>query len=72
MKNKITIGLGALILALIVGFSGTFYTLEEGKQAVILQLGRPVGETVTKAGLHTKIPFIQEVRRFEKRLLIWY
>lgn len=71
MKNKITIGLGALTLALIVGFSGTFYTLEEGKQAVIVQLGRPVGETVTKAGLHIKIPFIQEVRRFEKRLLIW-
>ncbi len=71
MKNKMTIGLGALFLALIVGLSGTFYTLEEGKQAVIVQLGRPVGETVTKAGLHIKIPFIQEVRLFEKRLLIW-
>jgi membrane protease subunit HflC len=71
MKNKISIGLGVLTLALALGFSGTFYTLEEGKQAVIVQLGRPVGETVTKAGLHIKIPFIQEVRLFEKRLLIW-
>lgn len=71
MKNKISIGLGALLVALILGFSGTFYTLEEGKQAVVVQFGRPVGETVTKAGLHIKIPFIQEVRLFEKRLLIW-
>jgi membrane protease subunit HflC len=26
---------------------------------------------VTEAGLHVKLPLIQEVRRFEKRLLIW-
>jgi membrane protease subunit HflC len=50
---------------------GTFYSLEEGQQAVIVQFGRPVGEPVTQAGLHLKLPFVQEVRRFEKRLLIW-
>jgi membrane protease subunit HflC len=36
-----------------------------------VQFGRPVGTPVTEAGLHFKLPFIQEVRRFEKRLLIW-
>jgi membrane protease subunit HflC len=30
-----------------------------------------VGDLVTEAGLHVKLPFVQEVRRFEKRLLIW-
>jgi modulator of FtsH protease HflC len=30
-----------------------------------------VGEPITEAGLHMKLPFVQEVRRFEKRLLIW-
>jgi len=50
---------------------GAMYTLEEGQQAVIVQFGRPVGETVTEAGLHFKLPFVQEVRRFEKRLLVW-
>jgi membrane protease subunit HflC len=30
-----------------------------------------VGETVTEAGLHVKLPFVQGVRRFEKRLLTW-
>ncbi|MFQ5853875.1 MAG: protease modulator HflC, partial [Candidatus Binatia bacterium] len=46
-------------------------TLEEGQQAVIVQFGRPVGGAVKEAGLHFKIPFVQDVRRFEKRLLIW-
>ena len=67
-KQTTMIILGAAIALSILS---AFYILEEGQQAVIVQFGRPVGETVTKAGLHIKIPFIQEVRRFEKRLLIW-
>jgi len=51
--------------------SSTLYTLEEGKQAIIVQFGRTVGDTITDAGLHVKVPFIQVVRRFEKRLLVW-
>jgi membrane protease subunit HflC len=50
---------------------GAIYILEEGQQAIIVQFGRPVGDTVTEAGLHFKLPFVQEVRRFEKRLLVW-
>ena len=59
------------VVALLLVLFGTFYTLEEGQQAVIVQFGRPVGEPVTQAGLHLKLPLVQEVRRFEKRLLIW-
>lgn len=58
---------GACLLTLY----SALYTLEEGQQAVVLQFGRPVGETVTEAGLHVKLPFVQEVLRFEKRLLFW-
>ncbi|TAK88053.1 MAG: protease modulator HflC [Betaproteobacteria bacterium] len=71
MKKSLNIALALLVLAAIVVFSGTFYTLEEGEQAVIVQFGRPVGDPVTEAGLHVKLPIIQEARRFEKRLLIW-
>jgi membrane protease subunit HflC len=60
-----------LVVAVLLGLSGTFYTLEEGQQAVIVQFGRPVGETVTEAGLHVKLPVAQGVRRFKKRLLTW-
>jgi len=71
MKNALKIGIGLVVLAIVIAFSGTFYTLQEGEQAVIVEFGRPVGEPVTEAGLHVKLPFIQEVRRFEKRILIW-
>jgi len=67
-KQKVIVVLAAAIAVIL--FSA-FYTLEEGRQAIIVQFGRPVGETVTEAGLHIKIPFIQDVRRFEKRLLVW-
>jgi membrane protease subunit HflC len=48
-----------------------FYILEEGQQAVITQFGRPVGQPATEAGLKFKTPFIQKVRIFEKKILIW-
>ena len=63
--------LGILVVVLVVVAFGSLYILREGEQAVVLQFGRPVGGPVTEAGLHFKIPLIQEVRRFEKRLLIW-
>jgi membrane protease subunit HflC len=71
IKKTSSIGIGVILLAAVIAFSGTFYTLEEGEQAVIVQFGRPVGQPVTDAGLHIKIPMIQDVRRFDSRLLMW-
>lgn len=71
MKKVWRVLIIVLLIAAAALLMGTFYTLEEGKQAILVQFGRPVGEPVTDAGLHVKVPFIQEVRRFEKRLLIW-
>ena len=71
MKTAFKVVLGVLALVFLLVLAGTFYSLEEGQQAVIVQFGRPVGVPVTEAGLHVKLPFVQEVRRFEKRLLIW-
>src|SRR5690606_1746788 len=34
------------------------------------QFGKPVG-SVSDAGLHFKVPFIQKVTRYEKRILRW-
>jgi len=50
---------------------GSAYTLPEGQQALITQFGRIVGKPVTQAGLHFKLPFIHDVRCFEKRILEW-
>jgi membrane protease subunit HflC len=45
------------------------YTLSETEQAILTQFGRPVGGLVTEPGLHLKVPFIQDVHRFDKRWL---
>ncbi len=70
--NKIirTIGI-IIVIALIVTVANGFYVLEEGKQAIITQFGRPIGQPVTEAGLHFKTPFVQEATYFEKKILIW-
>ncbi len=66
---KLTLGIVSLLV--LIAASGSFYILEEGMQGVIVQFGKPVGSTVSEAGLHVKLPFIQRILRFEKRLLIW-
>src|ERR687892_113802 len=71
MNTSVKYALGILAVAVVLALAGSFYVVEEGQQAVILQFGRPVGAAVSEAGLHFKVPFIQEVRRFDKRLLIW-
>lgn len=71
MNTPVKYALGIVALAAVLALAGSFYVVEEGEQAVVLQFGRPVGAAVTEAGLHIKVPFIQEVRRFDKRLLIW-
>lgn len=71
MKETIKTITAVVLVLLLITLSNALYTLEEGLQAIVVQFGRPVGSSVTEAGLHIKIPFIQEVRRFEKRLLVW-
>lgn len=73
MKRSLNFSLGLLVLialGVVVGSSALF-TIDEAEQAIIVQFGAPVGEPITEPGLHLKIPFIQEVRRFDKRLLSW-
>jgi membrane protease subunit HflC len=59
------------VIALVFTVANGVYILQEGRQAIITQFGRPVGQPVTEAGLHFKLPFVQEVTFFEKKILIW-
>lgn len=61
---------GLVVLAAIVVYDG-FFILTEGKQAMITQFGAPVGKPITDAGLHLKVPFVQTVNLFEKKIQIW-
>jgi membrane protease subunit HflC len=38
---------------------------------IITQFGEPIGDAITKPGLHMKVPFIQKANYFEKRWLEW-
>ena len=64
-----------LTLILLVGglivLSSAAYTVNMREQVVITQFGEPKGDPVTEAGLKFKIPFIQKVNSFDKRILEW-
>ncbi|MBE0535103.1 MAG: protease modulator HflC [Phycisphaerae bacterium] len=69
-----TIKSGVLIIGVLVVvtiLSSSLFVIDQAEQGIIVQFGEPVGEVATRPGLHWKLPFIQEVRRFDKRLLGW-
>ncbi len=70
MGTKTTVIAVIAFVLLILGKS-TFYVLDEGRQAIITEFGKPVGDPITDAGLHYKLPFIQETRFVDKRILSW-
>lgn len=61
---------GLVLLAVVIVYDG-FFILEEGQQVVVTQFGAPVGDPVIEAGIHFKMPFIQQTEVFEKKILIW-
>jgi len=65
------LAVGVIGIVLLVVLSSSVYTVDASEQVVVLEFGKPVGAPVTEPGLHFKKPFIQEVRRFDKRLLSW-
>ncbi len=60
--------LTGLLVALAVLGSSIIFTVDEREQAVVFQLGEVVGVKTTP-GLYFKIPFVQNVRFFESRIL---
>lgn len=57
----------AAAIAVIVALS-SIYTVDMTEQALLLQFGAPKG-VVTEPGLHTKLPFVQDVVYLPKKLL---
>ena len=61
----VTLAVAALLLA---GVSGSLFTVNQTQQALVLQFGEPK-RTIQKPGLAFKLPFIQDVTYYEKRVL---
>ncbi|MDP8298904.1 MAG: protease modulator HflC [Candidatus Tantalella remota] len=72
MRSFIRILIVLVVATVVLFVTGAIYIVSETQQVVITQFGKPVGDPVTTAGLHFKIPYpIQEVHYFDKRLLEW-
>lgn len=68
MKRSTLAIVGVLIVvAGILGF-GTLFTVQQTQQALILQFGNPV-RVVREPGLHFKVPIVQNVEYYDKRVL---
>lgn len=66
-QTKLTILLVVLAIVFVIG-SQSVFTVDEREQALVLQLGNPVGEP-RGPGFHLKLPLVQEVRIFDRRIL---
>ncbi|MBL7198095.1 MAG: protease modulator HflC [Candidatus Omnitrophica bacterium] len=71
MKGILTIFVVLFVVVILAFLSGVVFVVDETKQVVITQFGKPVGDPITSAGLHFKKPLIQQAHYFEKRLLDW-
>jgi len=70
--NKTNIIIAVLIIFIVIILAGNpFYVLYENQQAIITMFGKPRGNPITEAGLKLKVPFLEKVYRFEKRILEW-
>lgn len=67
-KQGLTIALIVVAIGLFVLGASPLFVVDVTQTAIVVQLGKPV-RTVTEPGLYVKLPFVQEVTYFDKRLL---
>ncbi len=77
MKASVLFTAVLAVLGLYLLF-GSAFSVSETEQVIITQFGKPEGDPINaakgdknEAGLHFKLPFVQEVNRFDKRILEW-
>ena len=66
-KNMILI---VIVLGFVIGVYNTLFFVEQRIQAIVLQFGEPV-KVIQEPGLNLKIPFVQNVIKFDKRILLF-
>jgi membrane protease subunit HflC len=73
--NKILAILGSLLALGLIVISQSIFIVDQREQAIVLQLGQPLGNPedpasfIKQPGLHFKIPVIQNVQMFDRRVL---
>jgi len=66
MSTNLIIGV-VIVLAGLIAY-GAFFTVDEREQAIVMQFGEPK-RVISEPGLSWKIPMIQNVQYYEKRVL---
>lgn len=67
MRNS-AIGVVVAVLIVLVAATSSLFTVAQTEQVLITQFGQPI-RVITEPGLHVKVPFIQTVINFDRRLL---
>lgn len=68
MPRKFLAILGGLIVVAGIVASSALFTVHQTEQVLVLQFGEPK-RVVKEPGLHVKLPFIQNLQRYELRVL---
>ena len=66
---KLTVPLLALLVAILLVASQSLYTVDQRQYAIKFQLGEII-ETLPNAGLYAKVPLLQNVKFYDKRVLL--
>lgn len=70
MKRLVTLLVVLFVFAVVFLMLGPFYILSEGEQCIITRFGKIV-DTQTEAGLKFKMPVVDNVVKYPKKLLSW-
>src|SRR3546814_10345978 len=68
MRMSINLIIGIVIVALGLVAYGSLFTVNETQQAIVMQFGEPK-RVISEPGLSWKIPLLQNVQYYEKRVL---
>lgn len=72
MRSKgIAVLLGFVAFIFVALFFSSAYIVDMTEQVIITRFGKPVGDPILDPGLHFKTPFVEDVHRFEKRVMEW-
>src|SRR5262245_66173243 len=67
-RQGFTIAVLVVLFGLFILGASPLFVVDVTQTAIVVQLGKPV-RTVMDPGLYVKVPFVQEVTYFDKRLL---
>jgi len=70
MKKTVTIIVVVIVIFILFLITGPFYVVQEGEQAVVIRFGRIIA-VEQEAGLKLKVPFVDNVNRYPKKILAW-